>query len=50
MITAAFESGLTKHACSYSDIKKWIEQEKYETNFWLFIEQNCGPIPAGLSN
>ena len=34
--------------CSYSDVKEWIELERYKRTFWLFIEENCGPISSSL--
>ncbi len=46
MVLAAYrEPSLTKgRDCSFEEVKTWIEQEEYLTNFWLFIETNCGPI------
>ena len=35
--------------CSYEEVKTWIAQEKYLTNFWLFIENNCGTISPTIS-
>ena len=41
---------LTKsRECSYEEVKTWIAQEKYLTNFWLFIENNCGTISPTIS-
>ena len=34
--------------CSYEDIKSWIEQKIHTTNFWLFIESNCGRISGTI--